>query len=62
MSQTKPKKAKMDGIIFSLDTERVGLYGEDFAVGVTIQDDDGKELESLLMRVRTTTSLLSCGL
>lgn len=35
--------------IFSLDTERVGLYGEDFAVGVSVLNRKGEEVDSLFL-------------
>jgi len=36
--------------VFSLDVECVGLYGDVFAVGVSILDEKGNELESLFLR------------
>lgn len=35
--------------IFSLDTERIGLYGEDFAVGVSVLNREGKEVDNLFL-------------
>lgn len=34
-----------DRVIFSIDAETIGLYGEPFAVGYTVTNLEGKELE-----------------
>lgn len=40
---------KLYEYVFSLDTERVGLYGEDFAVGVSVLNKKGVEVDSLFL-------------
>src|SRR5689334_16849565 len=34
-----------DKVIFSIDAETIGLYGEPFAIGYTVTNFEGKELE-----------------
>lgn len=36
--------------VFSLDVECIGLYGDVFAVGISILDEKGNEIESLFLR------------
>lgn len=40
----------MDEIIFSLDVESVGLYGDAFSVGVSVVDENNKEIDNLFLR------------
>lgn len=40
---------KIKSVIFSIDAETVGLYGEPFAVGYTVYNAQGVELESNYM-------------
>lgn len=35
-----------DRVIFSIDAETIGLYGEPFAIGYTVTNLEGKELEN----------------